>query len=162
MKQQKSAVVAFAFGSPFTLSSNKEIARVASEIAEDVGCPVFTQELVPVTPGRDIRHVIEPENDYFASTFSIAQQAISWADGADVKRLYVVAAHVHIRRCMRDLRWIALRKWSNIVFLSRPVKVSWQEGSWQKRVRSPWQWYPREYLLRALPMWLYERVTSTE
>lgn len=160
LKKQKSGVLAFAFGVPFTLYSNKEIARVSSEIAEGGGYPILTQELVPVTPGLDVQRVLEPpESDVYASTFYIAKQAIVWVRDKEVTTLHVVAADVHLWRCIRDLRWVALDEWVPIELVPHAVPVGWQKSSWQAHVKSPWLWYRREILLRMMPKWLYARLT---
>jgi hypothetical protein len=81
-------IVAFAFGVPNTILSNRRIAKIASEKAKELKTPVYTQLDVRIEPEIEVEYTDEkPGNP--PPTLRIARGAIRWAKRLGFKELWV-------------------------------------------------------------------------
>ncbi|MDD3101850.1 MAG: hypothetical protein PHE59_01775 [Patescibacteria group bacterium] len=159
-------IVAFAFGSPSTINSNKEISRIASQKALEVKAPVFTQLDIRVEPEVKVEYISEEFNDP-PPTLRIARAAVKWAKEKGIKYLLIVAAKPHLWRCKRDLTQAILETKAKItVWVCDEEINSYPEDSWfcqdstQERVRSRKSWWKREGILNFLPFFIYKLVAK--
>lgn len=152
-------MVVFAFGVPETLRSNRLIGEIVSDMVRESRMPVFAQTIIPLEEGIDVARVSEKPGAY-ASTLGVAMQAVSWARGRGLRQLSVVAADVHLSRCVRDLSWAASKMGQTITIQTFGVHVGWQSASSQVHVRAPHWWCPREWFLLHLPMGVYRRIVG--
>lgn len=122
---------------------------------------MFAQIIIPIPPeaGVDVTRAFETHGAY-ASTLGVAMQAVSWARERDLRQLSVVAADVHLSRCVRDLSWAAAKMGQTITIQTFGVHVGWQPASSQVHVRAPCWWCPREWFLLHLPMGVYRRIVG--
>ncbi|MFA5051073.1 MAG: hypothetical protein WC499_03090 [Patescibacteria group bacterium] len=164
--EEKSGIVAFAFGTPFTISSNKEISRIASQKALELEVPVFTQLDIRVEPEVHVEYIGGEFNDP-PPTLRIARAAVKWAKEKEIKNLLIVAAKPHLWRCKRDLVQAILEAEAKIeVWVCDEEINSYPEDSWfcpdstQERVRSRKLWNKRERILNFLPFFLYKLVAK--
>lgn len=160
-------VVAFAFGRPETVKSNQRLAEMASVRAVDCKGPVFTQRDIVANKRfnvKDVEQVYEPGEP--PPTLRIAREAVKWAERRDLNFLWVVAAKPHLWRCLRDLRAACKEARKDIRIESCPeIEHTWERdwfcpNSTQARSRSPWKWYQRELILKAMPFFIYKRIAS--
>jgi hypothetical protein len=97
------AVVAFAFGVPNTLRSNRLIAKIAAEKAESRGVPVYTQlDVLPLDRGIEVE-LIKEEYPKRMPSLRIARGAIRWAQARGIDTIWICAAKPHLARTARDL-----------------------------------------------------------
>lgn len=158
-------VVAFAFGVPADILSNRRIAAIASKKAKEFGAPVYTQLDVRVEPGIKVSYTEEkPGNP--PPTLRIARDAVHWARRRGITRLWVVAAKPHLRRAVRDLEYVIYE--TNARLKVRPCEEIelYPEEEWfcsdstQPRTNSAKAWRSRERILQRLPMFVYKLVAS--
>ena len=97
-------IVAFAYGVPDTIRSNRLIAQIALQKARELNAPVYTQNDVNIVSILVFRTPEEPGNP--PPTLRIARGAVQWAKHPDNRlvELWVVAAKPHLWRCMRDMK----------------------------------------------------------
>ena len=159
-------VIAFAFGVPSTLPSNKAIAAIANVVATTCECQIFTQS----DAGLDSPNVILAIEEEGAPppTLRIAREAAVHILQHDVGTIWIVAARPHLWRCIRDTK-AALQALNQS---SVQIKVPWKllneynMRTWlclesnQPRTRSWWNWWSREVILMLIPFWLYQLVAS--
>lgn len=171
-------IVAFAFGVPHSTPSNKRIAEIAMWKASGreegewcqgdvvIPAPIYTQRDIqmPGFLGRQCR--IEEKEGNPPPTLRIARGAVKLAKQQGIRKLLVVAARPHLWRCIRDLKYAIREAKAQIkVFVCREIKQL-PENKWfdpdstQKRARSFWKWWPREIILRLMPMAIYRRVAG--
>lgn len=161
----KTGIVAFAFGVPATIASNKLIASIASKLAREINAPIYTQADVCVETGIRVKYTTEMQGDP-PPTLRIARGAVDWAKANGFETLYVIAAEPHIQRCIRDLRYAVAETRTNIMVLTNLKRHDFKTGSWfcldstQPRTRSLKAWRSRERILEKLPMWLYKLIAS--
>lgn len=106
-------------------------------------------------------------------TLRIARWAVKEAKKDGVTHLLVIAAKPHIKRCLRDMRFAMVESGEDLpfdefmesphaaIYCAPPSGQNWySKESKQYRTQSSWKWWPREIILRLLPMWLYKRVAS--
>ncbi len=146
--------VAFAFGTPKELESNRQIGAVASA----TGNPIYSQEEVPLGPELDVTYIEGSE----VPTLRIARGALSWAQKRGLRSLRVVCAEPHAWRCMRDMRAAAKETgFRALIYLAVMPHMKWfLAESLQPRTRNRLAWYPRELLLRFVPFGIYAKVAS--
>ena len=96
-------IVAFAFGVPDTIRSNWLIAEIASEKAQKLGAPVYTQLDVRIKPGIEVEYTNE-ELGFPPPTLRIARGAVQWAKRNGFKDLVIIAAKPHLWRVRRDVK----------------------------------------------------------
>jgi hypothetical protein len=164
----KIGIVAFAFGHPQNIPSNKLIAKIATQQALDYMAPIFTQLDVSIDSEHlDVEYAFENVGGYPPPTLQIAQEAVKWAKRRDVTDIIVVAAMPHMWRCLRDLRDEA---YMNTEASLRIVPfVNWTqyklsqwfcEESTQPWTRSWTKWSRRDFILRMLPFCVYRRIVG--
>lgn len=146
------------------------------ESSLEIHCQIFTQRdvqfnvriertSIEVLSAGDITY-IEEEPDGPPPTLRIARGAVEWAKQRRIGRLWVVAAKPHLWRCVRDLEYAICEADAHIkVSVGEEIKQSlgkwwFDPGSTQKRVHSFWRWWPREIILRLMPMAIYKRVAG--
>ena len=99
------AVVAFAFGSPNTLRSNRAIAEMASAMAAALGLPVYAVlDVCLLRQGVEVHLTAEnyPER---LPTLREARGAVAWALERRIDLFWLCAATPHVVRCRRDLAY---------------------------------------------------------
>lgn len=162
---KNAGIVAFAFGVPDTIRSNRRIARIASQKAREFNAPVYTQLDVPVEPGIEVKYTDE-EFDNPPPTLRIARGAVQWAKRRGFKKLWIVAARPHLRRAFRDVKEAAREAGGKIAIRACKEIEQYPEDSWfcpdstQDRVRSRKSWNKREQVLNLLPFFIYKRIAK--
>jgi len=160
---EKNGVVAFAFGAPETILSNRRIALIASRAARTFNAPVYTQVDIKLKPEIEVEY-IEEKPGRPPSTLRIARGAVQWAKKNKFEVLLIVAAAPHLWRCQRDLKYAVLEAKAGIVVQvcgDEFRKDEWYcpNSTWA-RVRSQEAWQRRERILKLLPMFIYKVVAS--
>lgn len=162
----KAGVVAFAFGVPSTIRSNRRIGQIASRKARELGAPVYTQFDVLVGDGIKTYYTEEqPGNP--PPSLRIARGAVQWARRNFLDEFWVVAAKPHLWRCVRDLN----RAIGETNDLAARVRVcdeieQFPEAEWfcsdstRERTRSREAWDKRERILKLMPFFLYKFVAK--
>jgi len=156
-------IVAFAFGVPDSILSNKRIAQIALQKALELEAPVYTQFDVYIESDIDIEFT-EEELGNPLPTLRMARGTVQWAKQQGFRKLWVVAAKPHLRRCLRDLRYAVREAGAQIDVLICKEIEQYPEDEWfcldstQERTRSRKAWNKRERILRFMPMFLYKRV----
>jgi len=160
------AVVAFAFGTPNTLRSNRHIAALASAKALALRAPIYTQhDVLPVAAGIEIELTVElpPER---VPTLRIARGAVAFARRRGIATLWLCAATPHLPRCRRDLSF-AIREAAGEITLrevedpERHADDFWFcADSTQADTRSASLWRVRDAVLMHMPMRLYASIAG--
>jgi len=160
------AVVAFAFGTPNTLRSNRCIAQIASETAASLRIPVYTQhDVVPLASDVEVE-LTEEKYPERVPTLRIARGAIAWAQVREIDVLWLCAAGPHIARCRRDLRYAIKERRTAIEVRITPGLTSCPADFWfcsdstQVDTRSRVVWQLRDTILMNSPMRLYSLIAS--
>lgn len=160
-------IVAFAFGVPWSIRSNRCIASIASEKARELGAPVYTQKDIRVNSGVEVTYTNEGSGDNPPTTLRVARGAVEWAKRRKFTKLWIVAAGPHIGRCIRDIM-CAVREAKTSI----KVSVCWgtmrfSEEYWfcsdskQLRTRSRFYFWCREcVLIWLMPFFIYKYVAS--
>ncbi len=159
-------VVAFAFGAPKTIRSNRRIAKIAFKNARKFNGLVYTQLDICVDEGIPVEYTKEePGNP--PPTLRIARGAVQWAKKRGLKVLLIVAAQPHLWRCERDLIRAIKEAGAQIAVrvcfkeIKRYPEDSWYcPDSTQPRTRSPKSWWGRERILQLMPFFFYKLVAS--
>lgn len=158
-------IVAFAFGAPQSILSNKRISLLAMCKAMEFRAPIFTQQDVFVEPGIETDRVGEqPGNP--PPTLQIARGAVRWAKRNGFDELWVVAAEPHLWRCVRDLKEAVRESGENIDVWACEEAGQYQDDFWfcpesaQKRTRSAEAWNWREGILKSLPLFVYKLIAG--
>ncbi|MEK7603996.1 MAG: hypothetical protein AAB461_02655 [Patescibacteria group bacterium] len=158
-------IVAFGFGVPETILSNRRIAQIASSKAREFGAPVYTQLDVRVESGIEVKYT-EEEPGSPPPTLRIARGAVQWAKQHGFTRLWVVAAQPHLWRCLRDLGQAVREIGGQIDVRHCPEVLEYPEDSWfcpdseQDRVSSREKWDKREKVLKLMPFFIYKCVAK--
>jgi hypothetical protein len=159
-------IVAFAFGAPAAIEPNRRIAALAVELSRKYGAPVYTQHDIRIE-GNIVVDYAKEEVDGPPPTLRLARAAVAWAAERGIRVLYIVAAEPHLWRVARDMRYALEEAGIDITVdmddeaLKRYPARSWfSSDSSQFRTRSVWRWYPRELILRHMPLAIYTRVAS--
>jgi hypothetical protein len=162
---KKRGIVAFAFGVPETILSNRRIAEIASKNAREFNAPVYTQLDIDIEPGIQVEHTAEePGNP--PPTLRIARGAAQWAKLHGFAELWVIAAKPHLWRALRDIQQAVREGGTHIEVRVFDEIEQYSEDSWfclestQSRVRSRRLWEKRERILKLIPFFLYKRVAS--
>lgn len=163
----KMGIVAFAFGVPYTIRSNRHIAEIALKNAQEFNAPVYTQDDVYFSFQLRIKvEYTEEEIGNPPPTLRIARGAIRWAKRSGFTQLWVVAAEPHLWRVLRDLRLSADEAGSQIDICTSNEIFKYRKDSWfcpdsiQEWTRSRKAWNKRERILRLLPFFIYKRIAS--
>jgi len=161
LEKTEIGVIGFAFGVDCNIISNVYVGKTAT----DKGVPIFTQkDLFIENPTSTVDYIEEKEDP--PPTLRIAREAVKWAMKLGIKELWVAAARPHLWRCVRDLKYaikeagvqIQVRVCDEIGMY--PKKEWFCSNSTQKRTRSPKDWWPREIILRLMPMFIYKRIAG--
>ncbi len=161
-------MVAFAFGAPSTIRSNRWIARTAQEKAGELNAPVYTQLDIRVEEGIQVEYT-EEEPGNPPPTLRIARGAAEWAKRRNLTSLVVVAAKPHLWRALRDVKEAVREAGAGAKIEVRACKEEieqYPEGLWycpdstQERTRSETAWKRRERLLKAMPLFIYKRIAG--
>lgn len=161
----KIGIVAFAFGVPETILSNRRIAEIASRKARELNCRVYTQLDICIERGIPVEYAGE-EQDNPPPTLRIARGAVQWAKKYRITEMVVVAAKPHLWRALRDLRRAIRESRLETEVQVCPEIERYPEVSWfcldstQERVRTREAWNKRERILKLLPFFLYEVIAS--
>ena len=165
MKLGEIGIVAFSFGVPYTILSNRRIATIASQKAEEFKARIYTQLDILVKKGLTVDYT-EEEPGKPPPTLRIARGAVKWAQKHNLKELWIVAAKPHLWRCQRDLEQAIKEVKAQIkVRLCQkeieqfPEKEWFCENSTQKRTRFQNRYY-RERILKCLPFFLYKHIAN--
>ena len=158
-------VIAFAFGVPETILSNRRIAEIASKKAREINGQVYAQLDIRVEEGIPVEYTKEePGNP--PPTLRIARGAVQWAKRHGLTELWVVAAKPHLWRALRDVQRAVREDGARIEVRVCKEVEQYPEDSWfcpdstQDRVRSREAWDKRERILKLMPFWLYKLVAS--
>lgn len=164
----KVGVVAFAFGTPAALHSNRLIAWLAANEAQKENAPIFTQADIQFGEGYqglNVRYVAETAGDP-PPTLRIARAAIAWAIGRELDELVISAAGPHLWRCMRDMRKAADEfGWRGGIRSSSKI-ATYGDDDWfrpestQERTQSKKNWRKRERIVELMPFAIYKHVAS--
>jgi len=165
----KSGIVAFAFGIPWDIDSNWQIAQIALKKAIEFNAPIFTQDDIAIeNRAIDVTHTF---NDVSTgnppSTLQISRRAVMWAKEYKINKLWIAAAKPHLWRCLRDLKQAVLEAGIKMEVYACDERInSYPEDSWfcinseQKHTRSKEEWDKREGVLRRIPFFLYKWITK--
>ena len=160
---KKTGIVAFAFGVPSTILSNRRIAEIASKKARELNASVYTQLDVRVEQGISVEYTKEEAGNP-PPTLRIAREAVQWAKRDGLTELWVVAAKPHLWRALRDVQQAVHEAGTRIEVRACKEIEQYPEDSWfcpdstQNRVRSSEAWNKRERILRLMPFFVYKRV----
>ncbi len=160
-------VLVFAFGSQGT-APNAGLSHKA-EVFGKMGIPVFSQWDVPVDNGtvffaEDIlRMKGEWQKGRRIATLDVVRafEYIAWDKGW--RRVLILAAPQHLKRCLRDARKRLLHPQITRVegYHWRTLERFWYDPlSAQWYTRGPLRWWLREMFLRLLPWGLYVRLAK--
>ena len=158
-------IVAFAFGTPETILSNRRIAEIASKKALEFTCGVYTQFDVRVKQDISVKYT-EEEPGNPPPTLRIARGTVQWAKRYELTELCVVAAKPHFWRALRDIQQAVREAGARIEVHACKEIEQYTEDSWfgpdstQDRVSSRKDWNRRERILRFMPFFVYKRVAS--
>jgi hypothetical protein len=159
-------IIAFAFGVPDTILSNRRIAEIASRKAKELKAPVYTQLDVHIQPDEiEIEYTDEkPGNP--PPTLRIARGAVRWAKRLGLRELWISAAKPQLWRCLRDIEQAVREAGIQIKVRAFKEIEQYSEDEWfcpdstQERTRSREVWDKRERILKLMPFFLYKRVAS--
>lgn len=158
-------IVAFAFGTPYTLSSNCILAEIASNKMREVNGLIFTQRDIQVEAGIPVTYATEQEGKT-SPTLRMSREAVRWAQKNQMTELWVVAAQPHLSRVLRDMERARQEIGVNFLIQPCPEIDAFDPQSWfcpdstQTRVRTLRLWNQRENILLRTPFWLYRLVAN--
>jgi hypothetical protein len=162
---KKRGVLAFAFGVPETILSNRLIAQLASKKAREFGAPVYTQLDIRMEEGIEVDFAEEKPGEP-PSTLFFVQGAVRWAMRKKITEIWIVAAKPHLWRCVRDLDRsieeagveIEIRVCGEI------EKISEEDwfcvDSTQKRTQTKACWQKRERIIKLMPFFVYKFIAG--
>ncbi len=162
----KEAIVAFAFGVPSSLPSNRKLVEIASRKARELNAPVFTQQdMMPLEPG--VEYVLTEEvYPNRVPTLRIARGAAQWAKDGGIRVLWICAAGPHLTRVTRDIKF-AIAEVGGAIEIKfcdgiheAPRDVWFCDGSAQIDTRIGLVWAIRDTILMLMPMVLYSRIAG--
>lgn len=172
-------IVAFAFGVPETLRSNRRIAKITLRKARELNAPVYTQldVRIPLRSGSlddhieymygiNVQYMINDELGNPPPTLRIARGAVQWAKRHGLTELWIVAAKPHLWRALRDVQQAVREDEARIEVRVCKEIEQYPEDSWfcpdstHDRVRSREAWNERERILKLIPFFIYKRVAS--
>ncbi|MBI2024599.1 MAG: hypothetical protein HYT03_00710 [Candidatus Harrisonbacteria bacterium] len=158
-------IVAFAFGAPWTIRSNRRIAEIVAKKAQELNAPVYTQLDIHVEQSIQVEYTQEdPGNP--PPTLRIARGTVRWAERHGLTELWVVAAKPHLWRALRDVQQAVREAGAGIEIHACKEIEQYPEDSWfcsdstQDRVRSRKAWRKRELILSLMPFCVYKCVAS--
>ncbi len=158
-------VIAFAFGTPETIQSNRTIALIASNKARKLNIPVYTQRDIRVDRGVWAVYTDE-EIGNPPPTLRIAREGVKWAKAHNFTEMWVAAAKPHLWRTMRDVREAVREAGAKIEVRECEEIEQYPKDSWfcadstQERVCSREAWEKREKWLKRMPFWIYKHIAK--
>lgn len=161
----KAGVVAFAFGVPASILSNRRIAEIASKKAREFNARVYTQLDISVEEGISVDRTREIPGEP-PPTLRFARGAVEWAKQGGLTALWVVAAKPHLWRALRDTQQAVREAGARIEVRVCEELEQYPEDSWfcpdstQERTRSHAAWNKRENILKFLPFFIYKYIAS--
>jgi len=167
---EKIGIIAFAFGVPSSIPSNRTITHIAGLESYYGFCvPVYTQRDIQICQdkfgvGRIEYTKEKPGNP--PPILRIARGAIQWAKERELSSLVIVAAAPHLWRALRDTKYAVREAGLQIKVLPSELIQKHSKNFWfcsestQKRTTSWWQWWSREIIVKLMPFWLYKRIAS--
>ncbi len=162
---EKIGILAFGFGRPWTILSNRRIAQIASQKSRELKVRVYTQLDVRVENDILVDYIDEePGNP--PPTLRIARGAVQWAKQHGLTELLIIAAKPHLWRALRDVQRAVNEAGTQIKLrackeIERYPKDSWFcPESTQERIRYRKAWNKREKILRLVPFFIYKRLAS--
>ena len=164
MKQ--ALIVAFAFGKPYSILSNRRIAEIAIKKAKELDAEIFTQYDVLIKADLEFQY-IDKINKEVPTTLGLARKAVEYAVKEKYKNIWVAAALPHLSRCMRDM-WCVIHELKVVglnVFVCEGSE-QYPENEWycvdseQKHTRSKEEWELREDLIKEIPLCFYKLVAG--
>ena len=161
----KAGILAFAFGAPETILSNRRIAQIASQKARELWAPAYTQLDIQIETGIEVEFTEEqPGNP--PPTLRFARGAVQWARRKNLTDLWIVAAKTHLWRCIRDLtRAIWEVKEQIKIHVCKEIE-QFPEDEWfcadstQERTQSRKSWEGRERIIKLMPFFIYKHIAS--
>jgi len=162
---KKTGIIAFAFGAPDNILSNRIISEIASNKARELNSHIYTQLDVRIEDSVPTERIRERFGEP-PSTFRFAREAVNWADQERIEKLWVVAAEPHLWRALRDVREAVREAGALVKVLPCEEIGQYSEDSWfcqdslQKRTRSRKAWDRRERILKRMPWLLYKFIAS--
>jgi len=150
-KQRKVGLVAFGFGEPYDLESNRLIAACVTKVAQ-------TKEIVSIYTDRDVALHLPPDeavvkqldSTLFPHTYRMAVFTVKQMKEEGVEELHAVAASCHLWRAVRDLRWAAVDHGVAVKLVPHPVTGSVYDSkatTWY--TQTAWLWWPLEIMYRV-------------
>ena len=162
-KKKKAGIIAFAFGAPHNIPSNKALAEIALKKAKELDAIIFTQYDVSLDENFNVVRPNEIMNCP-PTTYELSFKAIEWAKKNEIRELWIVAAPYHTFRCLRDLHYVAWEKNFKVeIKTCDEVKnfTDWfSRKSMQWWTQSSLHWWLRELPILFTPMPLYKKMTS--
>jgi len=159
----KTGIVAQAFGAPYTVHSNKIIAQIASQKAQEFSAPVYTQLDVLIKEGIDVEYTYE-QPGVPPPTLRMARDTVKWAKRKGFRKLWIIAAKPHLWRCIRDFTYAVQETKEQIEIHSCKEIEQYSDSVWfctnskQVRTRSKWNWWSRELIIKLIPFSIYKRI----
>jgi len=165
---KKTGIVAFAFGTPWTLKSNVKIGQIAGQKANEFNAEVYTQADIHIHP--EYEAVVEYTHEHWdhqPPTLRIARGAVQWAKSKEIRRILVVAAGPHLWRAVRDLKMAVREAHEKIeVHGCRRTINRYPDDIWfcpdsrQNWTRSQKEWDRRERIMMLMPFSIYRLVAK--
>ena len=166
-------VVALACGAPYSIRSNELIAQIAAKNAKEMEAPIYTQLDVQFTYPQLKMSKGKIEVTYTKEkpgkpppTLRIARGAVQWAKENGLTCLFFACAAPRKERCRRDLEFavkeagMAMRIYICAELLYKKDADWFCTDSTDPRTRNRKGFMRREWLLFALPMFLYKFIAS--
>ena len=157
-------IVAFTFGTPYTLRTNQFISRLAFQKARRIDAPVYTQLDIDSSWGFQQKTTYTPEiAGHAPPTLRICRGAVQWAKQLSLSELWIVCARPHLWRCKKDLEYAIHEAAADIsIHVCEEIKEE-SENFWycpesaasQWYTRSRLAWLVRDSILRALCFFNY-------
>ena len=158
--------MAFAFGTPNTLRSNRHIAGLASRTARNYCIPIYTQrDVLPVEAGIEVE-LTKEDYPVRVPTLRIARGAVGWALARQINVIWLCAARPHLARCSRDLAYAVSEMNARIEVRTILDADDKSDGFWfcsesaqlDTRFRRVWQ--VRDAILMHMPFRLYALIAG--
>lgn len=169
-------IFAFSFGSPEDLISNHNIAKRAKKIFEDCFKTKFLisqKDIIFANPFKGCLkmdknkiliniYILDINMKGYPNTLKLINEFAELAKKNNWKKVLVIAAPMHAKRCVKDLRKMGFNAYED-KYLRKQYNFSsiwwYNHNSTQTWTRSGLYWWSREIILRLLPWKIYEWIT---
>ena len=163
-------VVALSFGKPFSASGNKAIAEIAERIAARNDACIIADKSIPLKENVAVIFIGPPAEEH-ESTLLLAKQIATLVKVSDAtwKDIIIVSAPDYMPRAGRDVEWAMQKQkikfeaisWLDLDEADLAKNYKWYDPkSTQIWTRYRWLFLLREYILMAMPFWLYKKLTT--